>query len=210
MTAFQQRNDKLGPLVVKALEARRFEAYYCATAQEALCKIMELIPADHTVAWGGSATMEQLGVIEAVRRERKVIDRETAKTPQEKVQMMREGLLSDTFLLGANALTEDGELYNIDSNGNRVAALTFGPKSVIVAVGMNKVVRGEAAAWERCRSIAAPVNMQRFGLNTPCTLTGRCADCKSADSICNVFVRTRLCKPAGRIKVVLVGENLGF
>ena len=118
--------------------------------------------------------------------------------------------MCDTYLTGANAISEDGEIVNVDGNGNRVAAMTFGPKSVIVACGMNKVVKTAEDATSRARNTAAPVNAQRFDIRTPCKTTGSCADCKSTDSICSYIVRTRLCKPAGRIKVVLVGEALGF
>lgn len=107
-------------------------------------------------------------------------------------------------------MSEDGVLINVDGNGNRVAATIYGPKSVIMAVGMNKIVKTETDALSRARNIASPINAQRFEIDTPCQKTGECANCMSTQSICNVIVTTRLCKPAGRIKIVLVGENLGF
>ena len=106
--------------------------------------------------------------------------------------------------------TEDGEIINVDGNGNRVAALTFGPKSVVIACGINKIVRSVQDAETRARTIAAPINAQRFDITTPCIATGRCCDCKSPQSICCVISRIRLCKPKGRIKVVIIGESLGF
>ena len=205
------RNEKLGAGLIKALSLRHFDAYYCASASEAAEKILSLIPKTDVVSWGGSMTMEALGVIDRVKKGGwRVIDRSTAQSQEEKIEIMRRALLCDTYLTGANAISEDGEIVNVDGNGNRVAAMTFGPKSVIVACGMNKVVKTAEDALSRARNTAAPVNAQRFDIRTPCKTTGSCADCKSTDSICSYIVRTRLCKPAGRIKVVLVGEALGF
>jgi len=205
------RNEKLGAGLIKALSLRHFDAYYCASSSEAAEKILSLIPKTDVVSWGGSMTMEALGVIDRVKKGGwRVIDRSTAQSQEEKIEIMRRALLCDTYLTGANAISEDGEIVNVDGNGNRVAAMTFGPKSVIVACGMNKVVKTAEDAISRARNTAAPVNAQRFDIRTPCKTTGSCADCKSTDSICSYIVRTRLCKPAGRIKVVLVGETLGF
>lgn len=211
MSPEQQRNDKLGEQLVKALKERHFDAYYCSTKQAAAQQIISLIPRTDVVAWGGSMTMESLGIIQRIKTEGwKVIDRDTAQDKEERLELMRRALLCDTYLAGTNAITEDGELINIDGNGNRVAAMTFGPKSVIIACGMNKVAKDVISAAARARNYAAPVNAQRFDIKTPCKATGTCADCKSPDSICTYIVRTRLCKPAGRIKVVLIGESLGF
>ena len=113
--------------------------------------------------------------------------------------------------MSSNAITETGELYNIDGKGNRVAALIYGPKNVLIIAGMNKVVKDMEAAYSRVRNYAAPVNNQRFpNSKAPCSITGECANCLSPDSICCQFVETRMCKPAGRIKVILVGEDLGI
>lgn len=211
MTATEIWNEKIGAQVVKALEANRFEAYYCATRQEAKQKILSLIPKSETVSWGGCQTMEELGVIEEIKNGGySVIDRDTAKSQEERTELMRKALLCGTFLSGTNAITQDGQLLNIDGNGNRVAAITYGPKNVIIACGTNKIVRNIDDALVRARTVAAPVNAQRFDIKTPCKITGKCADCNSADCICNVFVTTRHSKPAGRIKVVIVGEALGF
>ena len=205
------RNEKLGASLIKALTLRHFDAYYCASSSEAAEKILSLIPKKDVVSWGGSMTMEALGVIDRVKKGGwRVIDRSTAQSQEEKIEITRSALLCDTYLTGANAISEDGEIVNVDGIGNRVAAMTFGPKSVIVACGMNKVVKTAQDAVSRARNTAAPVNAQRFDIRTPCKTTGTCADCKSTDSICSYIVRTRLCKPAGRIKVVLVGEALGF
>lgn len=210
MNPKQIRNEKAARRIVAALKARHFDAYYCETKEEAAEKIMSLIPETDTVAWGGSATMVSLGVIERVLKRNPVINRDEAKTGDEKAELMRKSLLCDTYLTGTNALTEDGELVNVDGNGNRVAAMIYGPKRVIVATGMNKVTKTVQEAAARARNYAAPINAQRFGLKTPCSETGVCGDCKGKDSICSFIVRTRLCRPENRIIVVLIGEDLGF
>lgn len=202
--------DKRGPKVAEALKKRHFDAYYCQTGEEAKKLVMELIPSDHVVSWGGSLTMQQLGILDEVRSSHTVIDRDTAPSREEAQTLMRQALLSDTFLLSSNAITEDGQLYNVDGTGNRLAALTFGPKSVIVIAGMNKVVKTIADAESRVRNLAAPANAQRFDVATPCNATGMCADCVSPGCICASMVCTRISKPAGKIKVILVGENLGM
>lgn len=202
--------DKKGPKVAENFNKRGFEAYYCPTKEDALAKAISLIPEDHVVSWGGSVSINDIGLRPYVLEHRQVIDRDTAKTPEERQELLRKALLCDTYIMGTNAATEDGQLYNIDGTGNRVAALIFGPKQVIVIVGMNKVEPTLETAISRARTVASPMNMQRFSKKTPCAVTGMCADCLSTDSICNQMVRTRRCAPAGRIKVILVGENVGF
>ena len=211
LTQRKMQYDKAGPKVAEALNKRYFEAYYCPDRAAALEKILELIPQDHVVSWGGAATVDELGVKEALRqRGQAVIDRDTAKDAQERQQMLKQALTCDTFLMGSNAISADGQLVNIDGTGNRVAALCFGPTQVVVVAGMNKVAGDLDGAMRRAREVAAPMNAQRFPLKTPCVANGLCGDCKGPDSICAQIVTTRLCKPAGRIKVVLVGEDLGF
>ena len=211
LTQRKMQYDKAGAKVAEALNKRYFEAYYCSDRAAALEKILELIPQDHVVSWGGAATVDELGVKEALRqRGQAVIDRETAKNAQERQQMLKQALTCDTFLMGSNAISADGQLVNIDGTGNRVAALCFGPTQVVVVAGMNKVAGDLDGAMRRAREVAAPMNAQRFPLKTPCVANGLCGDCKGPDSICAQIVTTRLSKPAGRIKVVLVGEDLGF
>ena len=208
----KKRYDKAGPQVVKALEKRHFEAYYVSAAAEAVEKVVELIPKEHTVSWGGTATAAQIGLMDRLHQgDYQLIDRDTGKTPEEKQALMRQALTCGTFIMSSNAISADGQLVNIDGTGNRVAALCFGPEQVIVVAGMNKVAGDLEGAMRRAREVAAPVNAQRFaGLKTPCSVTGLCADCTGPDSICCQIVTTRICRPAGRIKVVLVGEELGF
>lgn len=213
MTQFEkQYMEKRGQLLVKNLKARFFDACYCATKEEALQQALALIPEGSTVGWGGCMSAEQIGLVEAVRNGNfNTIDRDTAKTPEERVDLMRRALLSDVFLTGANAISLDGQMVNVDGNGNRVAAIVYGPKSVIVVAGMNKVVDTLEDAVTRARTVAAPINKQRFpNAPTPCLVTGSCANCKSEGSICNQILITRSTRPAGRIKFILVGEDLGF
>lgn len=202
--------DKLGPRVAENLKRRHFDAYYCQTSKEAADLVLSLIPDGDVVSWGGSETINQLNLLNTIRKTHPVIDRDSASTPEERVELMRKALLCDTFLTSSNAISEDGQLFNIDGNGNRAAALVYGPKSVIVVAGMNKVTPTIEDAVTRARSIAAPFNAQRFELDTPCNKTGSCADCLNKNSICASMVRTRICRPEGKIKVVLVGESLGF
>ena len=203
--------DKRGPILVKNLKSRHFDAYYCTDKAAALEKALELIPKGSTVGWGGCMSAEEIGLIDAVRSgEYTAIDRATGKTPEEVVALMKKCLTADVFLTGANALTMDGQMVNIDGAGNRVAAIVYGPESVIVIAGMNKVCDTMEAAMARARNVAAPVNNQRFDNENPCKFTGTCANCKSVTCICNQILVTRHCRPVNRIKFILVGENLGF
>jgi len=211
-TPLEIRNDKLGEKVVKALNRRHFEAYYMRTKQDALEKALELIPEGSVVSWGGSVTIQEMGLLDAVKKgDYSVIDRDTATNPELRMELMRQALTCDTFLSSINALSEDGQLVNIDGNGNRVAAMAFGPKSVIVVAGINKVRPTVEEALSRARNMAAPINAQRFGItSTPCAINGSCGDCIAPDCICADLVTTRISRPAGRIKVILVGESLGY
>ena len=211
-TPLEIRYDKLGPKLVKALESRFFEAWYFDNEKEAIEKLFGLIPKDHVVSWGGSLTISGLGIQKsAAERGYQIIDRDSAPDREGRVELMRKALLCDTYIAGINAISEDGQLVNVDGFGNRVAAMCFGPRQVILAAGMNKVVKDLDAAMKRARTVAAPANSQRFpDNNAPCASDGSCADCKRPDSICSFIVTTRLCKPAGRIKVILIGKDLGL
>lgn len=205
------RNELLGKYMVEKLEKRHFEAYYCPTAQEALKQAISLIPEKSSVSWGGSMTIRDMGLTKAMHDgDYEVIDRDLGKNPEEIAELHRKGLLVDYYLMSANAISEDGVLVNIDGTGNRVAALSFGPKNVIIICGMNKVAKDVDAAVKRARSVAAPINSMRFLGKTPCATTGRCHDCTSPECICNQILITRVCRPANRIKVILVGEDFGF
>jgi L-lactate utilization protein LutB len=212
-TAYKLRNSKLGPRVVEALKKRYFDAWYFDDPLEAADMVVSLIPKEHLVSWGGSMTVVGLGIQERLAKEGfNLIDRDKAPLDsEERMDLMRKALLCDTFLCSSNAISEDGQLVNIDNYGNRTAAMIFGPKQVIVAAGINKVVKTVEDAMVRARTIAAPVNIQRFSnIVTPCNKTGSCSNCVTPDTVCNYFVTIRLCKPAGRIKVILIGKNLGL
>ena len=203
--------DKSGAKLVQALEKRNMEGYYCPRAEEAVAKVLELIPMDHTVSWGGAMTVDQLGIKQKLaRRGQPLIDRDTARTPEERDALLHQALSCGTFLMSSNAISIDGQLVNIDGLANRVAALCFGPEQVIVVAGMNKVAGDLNAAIARARNVAAPANAQRFNIKTPCAVNGQCGDCTSPDCICAQMVITRFSKIKGRIKVVLVGEDLGL
>lgn len=203
--------QKRGEQLVRNLRSRHFEAYYCDTREQALEKALELIPKGVTVGWGGAMSAKQIGLLDAMNNgDYDAIDRDRTPNREERVKAMKRCLLADVFITGANALSVDGQMVNIDGNGNRVAPIVYGPDSIIVIAGMNKVMDTLDAAIIRARTVAAPMNMQRFDLQTPCQVTGTCADCKSPDCICNQILITRNSKPAGRIKIVLVGEELGL
>ena len=219
--SIKARNRLLASKVIKNLQSRKFEAYYCDNAIEAVEKVLSFIPERSSVSWGGSVTLEEIGLLNRVRQGNYMItDRDKAKTMEERYDLMRQSLLCDTYLTSFNAVSEDGILVNIDSVGNRTAAITFGPKSVIAIVGMNKVCKTAEDAVIRARTYAAPINVYRCSCSsspflhspqkTPCLINGACGDCKTDDCICSYIVQTRMCRTAGRIKVILVGESLGF
>lgn len=207
----QKYYEKRSQILVKNLQSRHFEAYYCENKEEALKTALSLIPEGSTVGWGGAMSAQQIGLLEAVNNgPYNAIDRDKAPNPDEREKAMRSCLLADVFITGANALSLDGQMVNIDGNGNRVAAIVYGPRSIIVIAGMNKVMDTLEDALVRARTVAAPMNKQRFASQTPCEITGACGDCRSEGCICNQILTTRNSKPAGRIKVVLVGEALGL
>ncbi len=212
MTEYQKiYYQKRGQILVKNLKSRHFDAYYCDTGEEALAKALELIPEGATVGWGGAMSAQQIGLMKALNEGNyNALDREKAATAEEKAQMAKDAMFADVFLTGANALSLDGEMVNIDGTGNRVAAIVYGPGEVLVIAGMNKVMDTLEDAVSRARTVAAPMNQQRFQFKNPCTVTGSCGDCKSETCICNQILITRHCRPVGRIKFILVGEDLGL
>ena len=210
-TPMQQYYKKRGEILVKNLKARHFDAWYCDTKEEALAKALELIPEGSSIGWGGAMSAQQIGLMAVLNEGNyNAIDRDRCNTPEERAQAMKDCMFADFFLTGANALSLDGQMVNIDGAGNRVSAIIFGPKNILVIAGMNKVTDDLESAIQRARTVAAPMNKQRFEPNTPCSVTGACADCKVEGCICNHIVVTRHCRPAGRIKFILVGESLGL
>lgn len=203
--------EKRGNILVKNLKSRHFDACYCADKAAALEKALEWIPKDATIGWGGATSVQQIGLLQALKDGNfHTFDRDTCTTLEERTKMMKKCLTADVFLTGANALSLDGQMVNIDGIGNRVAAIVYGPDTVIVVAGMNKVADNLESAVVRARTVAAPVNNQRFDNQNPCKITGSCGDCKCETCICNQILITRNCRPAGRIKFIIVGEDLGF
>ncbi|XPV75441.1 MAG: lactate utilization protein [Desulfovibrio sp.] len=203
--------------VKEKLENNNFEAHIVDNAEEAHRLVMGKILTKYenaTVSFGGSMSVVGAGVYEALKKSGQpynIIDTFDHTLPDEKKwELRRQALLSDVFITGTNALTEDGTLVNLDAFGNRVAALAFGPHNVVVIVGRNKVVADESEAIARIKDYAAPVNNIRLGRKTPCTKTASCHDCNSPDRICNVWTINEKSFPAGRIKVILVNDDLGF
>lgn len=205
------RNRMLAEKVIKGLQSRNMEGFYAENKEEALKLALELIPTGSSVSWGGSMSIEEIGLKKAIREGDYVVyDRDAAKSPEERREVEIKTFGCDYFLASSNAVTEDGILVNIDGNSNRVAAIAYGPKHVLMIVGMNKITKDVDAAIYRARNEAATINAQRFPVNTPCKVTGSCANCKSPDTVCCQFLTTRFSKHTGRIKIILVNENLGF
>lgn len=205
------RNRMLAEKVIKGLESRNMSGYYAETKDEALAKALELIPEGSSIGWGGSMSVSEIGLRDAViNGNYQVFNRDTCATPEEKREVELKIFGSDYFLCSSNAITEDGILVNIDGNSNRVAAIAYGPKKVLMIVGMNKVAKDFDSALSRARNIAAPINAQRFPLDTPCKHTGSCANCKSRDTICCEFLVTRYSRHADRFHIILVNEDLGY
>ncbi len=203
-----KRNNLLAQKVIKGLESRNMTGYYAASKEEALSLALSLIPEGSTVTMGGAMSALEIGLVQAVKDGNyEFIDRDAC---EDRRAAMLKAYDVDVFLASVNAMTEDGVLINIDGNANRVSALAYGPKKVVFIVGMNKVCSDVDGALKRARNVAAPINAQRFGLNTPCTKTGSCMNCKSPDTICCQFLVTRYSKHKDRIHVILVNDTLGF
>jgi len=206
-----KRNEMLADKIIKGLESRNMCGYYAPTKEDALVKALKLMPEGSTIGWGGSVSVSEIGLRDAViNGNYQVFNRDICKTPEEKRETELKIFGCDYFLCSSNAITEDGILVNIDGNSNRVAAIAYGPKNVIMIVGMNKVAKDLDSALSRARNIAAPVNAQRFPLDTPCKHTGSCANCKSRDTICCEFLITRYSRHANRFHIILVNEELGY
>ncbi|MBQ4444131.1 MAG: lactate utilization protein [Clostridia bacterium] len=203
-----KRNELAAAKIIKGLQSRNMTGYYAADKEEALKVALSLIPQGASVTMGGGMSVFEIGLVDALKAgDYRFIDRAECANPREAILLAYD---ADVFLASTNAITEDGILVNIDGNANRVSAMAYGPKKVVLVVGMNKVAPDLDSAMKRARSVAAPTNAQRFGLNTPCSRTGTCADCKSADTICCQFLITRYSRHNDRIHVILVGDSLGY
>lgn len=216
MAILQKAREELQQVLVQevlqSLIKNRFEALYVSSREEAREKILAMIPTGASVGYGGSLTLDELGIKDVLKKGNyQFIDRGRSETSAEELfKLRRESLLSDVFLCSTNALTKDGKLVNIDGIGNRLAALTFGPKKVIVVAGLNKVVDDVEEGLKRIRNSVAPLHARRRGWKVPCANTGYCMDCRSADRICGTITITEFQREKGRLTVILVGESLGL
>lgn len=211
MTPKQHYYKNIADTMIKALEKRGFEASYVPDKKSALEAVMPYLAEGNTVSCGGSITLDEIGFSAAVKDAGCVfLDRTTAKTQEEKDALYSKVAVCDYYFMSTNAITTDGLLVNIDGTGNRVASLIHGPKNVIIVTGMNKVCPDLDSAYKRVKLSAAPPNTVRLNRQTPCAVTGKCADCLSPDCICTHTVITRRSNIPGRIKILLVGEELGY
>ena len=197
--------------IIENLKKRNMEGYYFENSSECVKAILDSIPSGSVISWGGSETIKETGLMEAVHNgSYELIDRTTAKNPEEARQIYARTVLADYYLMSSNAVTIDGELINIDGIGNRVACLIQGPSHVIIVVGINKIVTDVENGVARVRNMASPANAIRLKKKIPCAATGHCHDCLAPDCFCNQIVITRRSGHEGRIKVYLVAENLGY
>lgn len=207
--------EKLAENVIKNLEKRNMEGYYFEDSKSCVEAIMKMIPDKSVIGWGGSQTLAESGLMDALREGEKssgltLIDRTQAKTPQENREIFAKTVMADYYFMSTNAITHDGILINIDGNANRVACLAHGPSHVFLLVGRNKFTASVESGVERVRNVASPANAIRLNRSNPCGLTGSCHDCLSPDCFCNEILITRRSGHAGRIKVFLINEDLGY
>ncbi|MEY7999917.1 lactate utilization protein [Clostridium sp. Mt-5] len=206
--------SKLANTIIKNLSNKGMEGFWANTKEEALEKAMSFLSYEDKISWGDSQTLKEIGFFDAVKSGQysytdveDLFDEELLEKRDETYSKI---VTSDYYFLSANAITINGELVNIDGSGNRLAAMMYGPKHVVVVVGMNKVCSDVESAYKRIKLIACPQNTIRFNYKTPCSITGKCGDCVGINSICTYTVITRIGRFPGRIKVILVGEELGY
>ncbi len=211
MTPKQEAYEAQAKTIIKNLKKRNMEGYFFPDSKSCKEFILNMIPKGSTISNGGSMTNVEIGLMAAIHSEQyDFIDRMAPQTPQEVKECYSKIVMADYYFMSTNAITIDGELVNIDGSGNRVACLIHGPENVMVVAGMNKVVNTVEEGVHRVRNTATPPNVKRLNKKTPCYETGVCADCLSPDCICNQIVITRRSGIAGRIKVFLIGEELGY
>ncbi|MBD5129939.1 MAG: lactate utilization protein [Ruminococcaceae bacterium] len=206
----EENMDERIQKVMDNLSKNRMKPYFAENREELYRIIGELVKNDKLITSGGSMTLKDSGVIDFLLKNPAYLDRSAGKTPEEVEEIMRKAFISDTFLASSNAITEDGELYNVDGKGNRVSAMIYGPKQVIIVAGVNKIVGNLTEAKERVEKIAAPKNTVRLSCETPCAKTGECMHCRSDARICCAYVTLAQQRVPDRIKVILVNEELGY
>ena len=211
MSVRSARNQMLAEQMIGSLASRNMEAYYVKNKEEALAKALQMMPEGSTVSWGGTASAAEIGLLEALKKGNyTVYDRADANSDDGVRKVILQAFECDFYIGSVNGISVDGVLVNIDGHSNRVAAYAWGPKNLILIVGMNKVAKTLEDAISRARNEASPINAQRFGINPPCVKKGSCSDCKAVDCICCNVLITRFSQSKSRIKIILVDENLGF
>jgi hypothetical protein len=212
MDVFQWQAETLGKRAVEALNRNNFNADYFGTEQEIVAAVLTFIKPGTTVGFGGSQTVRTLGLDEAIIKAGGVILNHNAPdlSPEQRIEVMREQQVCDLFISSSNAITLDGFLCNLDGHGNRVSAMIFGPRKVLVIAGTNKICKDEVAAWDRVKAVAAPLNMKRLDRPNPCTKTGECMDCNLPTRGCNAYVTLRRRPALTDFSVFIVGKNLGY
>lgn len=211
MTPIEAFYQQQSATIIENLEKRQIAGYYCPSKEAALDLALSLTDEGSTIGFGGSMTLVETGLLDALKvGNYKCLDRGAATSREEVLEIYQASFAADTYFMSSNAITLDGQLVNIDGNGNRVAALIYGPKQVILMVGMNKVAPDVDSAIKRVRHTAGPANAIRLDRATPCTKTGHCHDCQSPECICSNTVITRRSAIKNRLKVILIGDVLGY
>ena len=212
MITKQQNYQHQAETVIKNLKKRQMEGFYCETKEDAVKLALSMMKKGDSVAWGGSMSVVDSGLAAAVKAnsDLKILDRDIVKNEEERKAMYADIENADFFLMSTNAITFDGELVNIDCRGNRVSFLCYGPQNVIVLTGMNKLVSDVDSGIKRVKDIATPANAIRLNRENPCAVTGKCGNCFGKGRLCAQTVITTFSPIPGRIKVILVGEELGY
>ncbi|GAB6168790.1 lactate utilization protein [Clostridium carnis] len=197
---------------IEAINANNMNGYLVNSKEELINKIEELVKEGDLVACGGSMSLFETGIMDHLRCGRyKFLDRyKEGITPEEATKIYKESFFADAYFSSSNAITENGELYNVDGNGNRVAAMLYGPEKVIIIAGVNKIVKDVEAAINRNREISAPANAQRLNKKTPCAKVGYCMDCNSKEKICREFTLIKSQSRKDRIHVIFINEEIGY
>ena len=211
MTSKQQAFEATAKSIINQLHSRNMEGFFFENSRDAVSAILAMMPKGSSVTWGGSETLKESGMMEALKKgDYEVIDRDTVTTPEERRLQYSQMVLADYFFMSSNAVTQNGELVNIDGNSNRVGLLVHGPKQVMILVGMNKIAADVESGIKRVRTYACPANAKRLNKNTPCGVLGKCGECLSSECMCNQIVITRRSGHPGRIKVFFIAEDLGY
>lgn len=205
-------NEKRIEKTIKSLESNNMNGYFVKDKKELIETIEKIVDKGSVVSCGGSMTLFETGIIDYLREGRYTfLDRyEDGLSKEDTKEIFRKSFFADAYFTSTNAITENGELYNVDGNGNRVAAMMYGPDKVIVIVGSNKIVKNESEAIERVKSIVAPANTKRLNRKTPCATTGMCANCSSPDRICDNYTTIKRQVQKDRMHIIFINENLGY